>query len=131
MSLLPALHAFFDWLFAAALHSSTPVYLVIPHSVLEELDGMKHSERRLDTGTVGAAARNASRWLLETVQRQKSTPAAHNRLRWVLHIQTTPISERIDYSSLVRDRLTSDQRSNHCCAVLGAEPRACSRFAGF
>lgn len=117
------LRPFFDVLFAAALHSATPVYLFVPHIVLEELDGMKHSERRMETGKVGAAARQASHWLLETVQRQKQTAAAYSRTRWVLHVQTQARRDPLPTTSLVCNSCmwltqTNDQTIVALCAEL-------------
>ena len=86
-----------------------PVYLVVPLVVLDELDQLKASDRRHAEGntvgglcapmTVGAAARRASHWILETVQHQKyatdSMSSALPPTHWVLHVET-PSAARCD-----------------------------------
>lgn len=68
------------------------IYFVIPLVVLEELDALKTSTRMEGSETVGALARQASRWVLRTVQQQKyETRAGSLRLeptQWVVHVQT-------------------------------------------
>ena len=70
------------------------VAMVVPHVVVEELDALKSSERPLrGARTVGAAARGASRWLLDAVQRQKygacSRGGALVPAEWPLHVETS------------------------------------------
>ncbi|WFD45054.1 hypothetical protein MPSI1_003731 [Malassezia psittaci] len=121
LSKLATVQELFQLAFAASLHSSPILYIVIPHCVLEELDAMKHNERRIDSAiSVSAAARNASRWLLESVQQQKNSYLARNISRWALHVQTVPTLDKLPMASLVRDSLTktNDQAIIALCSQL-------------
>ena len=68
------------------------VYMVVPLVVLEELDQLKQSTRMEGGSTIGASSRQASHWILDTVQRQKYVHDFQGALlapaRWVLHVQT-------------------------------------------
>lgn len=66
-------------------HSAPFLQLIIPRVVLDELDGLKNSERALRHASVGQTARHASRWILDTVQRQKSQ--SRPKQQWPLHVQ--------------------------------------------
>lgn len=121
--MLPVVRALFEQLYAAALATRTPVYLVVPSTVLEELDGMKHTERRLfpDAAlSVGAGARRASHWLLSAIQRQKQGPSAHTRQRWALHVQVGAVANGAPYNSLVgrAAHQTNDQHIVALCTTL-------------
>ncbi|WFD01165.1 hypothetical protein MYAM1_003926 [Malassezia yamatoensis] len=105
LSKLETVQELFQLAFAASLHSSPILYMVIPHCVLEELDAMKHNQQRIDSATsVSAAARNASRWLLESVQQQKNSYLARNISRWALHVQTTATLDKLPMASLTNDQ---------------------------
>ncbi|WFD32750.1 hypothetical protein MSPP1_003801 [Malassezia sp. CBS 17886] len=99
-----------------------PVQLVVPHTVLDELDGLKYAERTLSCGargrslTAGAAARRASHWLLDTVQRQRYTPVADANLppsHWIVHIEAAGAARR-SYDA----DMTNDERIVSLCTVL-------------
>jgi predicted ribonuclease YlaK len=74
----------------------SPIALVIPHTVLSELDNLKTSSR----GNVATAAREANRWILSALQTQKKQmydvyEQGQTRREtipessWVLHIENT------------------------------------------
>ncbi|WFD08603.1 hypothetical protein MVES1_003979 [Malassezia vespertilionis] len=116
LGLLDALQHVFQRALAAVqsgVLEAPPLYLIVPLIVLEELDNLKHTERLLDhndavqqrpVATVGAAARRASRWLLESVQHQKHTRGLYSPAQWVLHVQTQAFTHHQNIS------LTNDQR---------------------
>lgn len=94
LSSLEHVEAFTHELLCAQLRpqSSMPcVYLIVPHVVLEEIDLLKQSTRPHGTTTIGALARRASHWILDTVQQQKYSRNYEQRpldpKLWILHVQ--------------------------------------------
>ena len=74
----------------------SPIALIIPHTVLSELDNLKSSTK----DSVGPAARAANNWILSALQAQKKQMydvVEHGTLRretipersWVVHVENT------------------------------------------
>ena len=105
---------FRELLSLAPRRPSAPPLLVfvVPHVVLEELDALKNAKSTMQytkaapnlvrrTVQVGTAARDASRWLLASVQEQKYT-AGISKPQWPLQVQTTSDASAGQTAHLVR-----------------------------
>ncbi|UZJ56836.1 hypothetical protein CBS101457_006156 [Exobasidium rhododendri] len=82
----------------------TPLSLIIPHTVLSELDNLKSSTK----GNVGPAARAANNWILTALQTQKKqmydimemgTRRRQNipERSWVVHVENTAHSSALEH----------------------------------
>lgn len=91
---------------------SSPLTLIIPAVVLSELDGLKRSPRRSDGNgkPVGIAARDATHWILSSLQRQKKAvvraPTDDQEVMlpqssWGVHVQTK--ANEVDVARSVGD----------------------------
>lgn len=90
----------------------TPIRLVIPYVVVSELDGLKVTRRKDDSGRpVASQAREANHWLLSALQKQKRVPVdeAGSHLAedlWPLFVQPSTHYHRSKRSNGPSSRFT-------------------------
>ncbi|SPO25944.1 uncharacterized protein UTRI_03309 [Ustilago trichophora] len=156
MSCLDLLKALFAALltrnvaYAAAVNQQPPssavptrpslIKLVVPYVVVSELDGLKITRRKNDSGRpVASQAREANHWLLSALQKQKRVPinqtgASLSEDLWPLFVQPSTHYSRSKRSNGVGSRwdldnpLSCDDEIVKFCADLKGQTPSCVCF---